>query len=140
MKALTQFIAIFGKPKIIQSDQGSNFSLQVLKLLTMKHNQAPAHKAQTQGGLEQFQQTLKSWLRAYCTEMNRDWDEGLQWLLLAAREACQESIRFTTNDLVFGHRVHNLLAVLWDKWIVAPPPNLIEYVNGFRHRLYVAGQ
>ncbi len=46
VKALTQFISVFGIPKIIQSDQGSNFSShmfgQVLKLLQIKHNQLTA--------------------------------------------------------------------------------------------------
>lgn len=27
---------------------------------------------------------------AYCTELDRDWEEGLTWIMLAAREAVQE--------------------------------------------------
>ena len=95
VKALTQFISIFGIPKVIQSDQGSNFSsrmfAQVLKQLRVKHNQASAYHPQSQGALERFHQTLKSLLRGYCVEMNQDWEEGLPWLLLAAREVEQES-------------------------------------------------
>lgn len=76
VKALSQFIAIFGIPKIIQSDQGSNFSShlfnQVLEQLNIKHNQASAYHAQSQGALERFHQTLKSLLRSYCTELSRD--------------------------------------------------------------------
>ena len=94
VKALTQFITIFGIPKIIQSDQGSNFSSNLfskgLKQLNIKHSQASAYHAQSQGALERFHQTLKSLLRAYCTEMQRDWEEGLPWLLLAAREVCEK--------------------------------------------------
>lgn len=145
VKALTQFIAIFGIPKIIQSDQGSNFSshlfAQVLKQLGVKHNRASAYHAQSQGALERFHQTLKSLLRSYCTELSKDWEEGLPWLLLAAREVCQESTGFSPNDLVFGHRVRGPLAVLHDDWSKEEPPaNLLDYVNGFRHRLYMAGQ
>ncbi|KAL3967153.1 FMS-like tyrosine kinase 1 [Sarotherodon galilaeus] len=145
VKALTQFISIFGIPKIIQSDQGSNFSsnlfAQVLKLLNITHNKASPYHPQSQGALERFHQTLKSLLRAYCTEMRSDWEEGLPWLLLAAREVCQESTGFSPNDLVFGHKVRGPLKVLCDKWLSGEPPvNLIDYVNGFRHRLYVAGQ
>ncbi len=130
VKALTQFIVIFGIPKIIQSDQRSNISIhlfsQVLKQLNIKHNQASAYHAQSQCALEQFHQTLKSLLRSYCIEMNRDWEEGLLWLLLAAREVCQESTGFGPNGLVLGHKVRG--------------PNLIDYVNGFQHRFYTAGQ
>lgn len=43
--------------------------------------------------------------------------------------------------MVFGHKVQGPLTVLCDKWLSGEPPvNLIDYVNGFWHRLYVAGQ
>ena len=143
VKALTQFISIFGIPRVIQSDQGSNFTShmfsQVLKQLKVKHSCASAYHAQSQGALERFHQTLKSLLRAYCTEIGRDWEEGLPWLMLSAREVVQESTGFSPNDLVFGHTVRGPLAVLRDDLAeVDPPKNLIEYVNGFRHRLYTA--
>lgn len=47
VRALSQFISIFGIPKVIQSDQGSNFTSklfsQVLKQLHIKHNKAREH-------------------------------------------------------------------------------------------------
>lgn len=144
VRALSQFISVFGIPKVIQSDQGSNFSshlfYQVLKQLHVKHNKASAYHAQSQGALERFHQTLKSLLRSYCTEMKGDWEEGLPWLLLAARGVTQESTGFSPNDLVFGHKVRGPLALLCDQWKETEiPKNLIDYVNGFRHRLYAAG-
>lgn len=58
VKALTQFISVFGIPKSIQSDQGSNFSShmfgQVLKLLRVGHDQSSAYHAQSQGALERY--------------------------------------------------------------------------------------
>ncbi len=78
-------------------------------------------------------------LRAYCAQMNRDCEEGSLWLLLVAREVIQESTGFCPNDLVFGHKVWGPLALLRDNWAeVQPPQNLIEYVNGFRYKLYKA--
>jgi len=58
-----------------------------------------------------FCQTLQALLRAYCVELNRDW-EGLPWLLLAAREVQQESLGFSPNYLVFGHSVRGPLSIL----------------------------
>ena len=53
MKALLQFISIFGIPRVIQSDQGSSFTShlfsQVLKQLKVKHNHVSAYHAQSQG-------------------------------------------------------------------------------------------
>ena len=144
VKALSQFISVFGIPKVIQSDRGSNFCshmfAQVLKMLGVNHNQSTPYHAQSQGALERFHQTLKSLLRAYCTELNRDWEDGLPWLMLAAREAVQESTGFSPNELVFGHSVRGPLAALKDGLIFSEvPSNLIDYVNGFRHRLFHAG-
>lgn len=60
-------------------------------------------------------------------------------MLLAAREVIQESTGFSPNDLVFGHTVRGPLALVRDNWTESQPPqNLIDYVNGFRYRLYKA--
>ncbi|XP_030271930.1 uncharacterized protein LOC115581177 isoform X1 [Sparus aurata] len=143
VKALTQFMSTFGIPKVIQSDQGSNFTsklfAEVLQQLNIRHSQSSAY--QSQGALERFHQTLKSLLRAYCTELDRDWEEGLPWLMLSAREVSQESLGFSPNDLVFGHTVRGFLASLQSDWkSKEAPQNLIDYVNGFRHRLYQANK
>ena len=66
--------------------------------------------------------SLKSLLRAYCSELDRDWEEGLPWLMLAAREAVQEGTGFSPNYLVFGHVVRGPLAVLKDNWVDAERP------------------
>lgn len=143
VKALSQFISIFGIPHTIQSDRGSNFTSrmfrEVLEQLRVKHQRSSAYHAQSQGALECFHQTLKSLLRGYCVELNRDWEEGLPWLMLAAREVTQESTGFSPNDLVFGHRVRGPLAVLQGE-LKCPesPVNLLDYVNGFRRRLFLA--
>lgn len=41
---------------------------------------------------------------------------------------------------MFAHKVRGPLGALADGWKdVEPPVNLIDFVNGFRHRLYTAG-
>lgn len=143
VKALTQFISVFGIPKVVQSDQGSNmtskFFQQVLKQLHIKHNQSTVYHPQSQGALERFHQSLKSLLRAYCVQLDRDWEEGLPWMMLAAREVVQESTGFSPNDLVFGHKVRGLLSFFQDVGeVVKPPENLSSYVLGFKNRLIQA--
>lgn len=145
VQALYQFISIFGISKVIQSDQGSNFFShmfsQVLNQLRVQHIQSSAYRARSQGALECFHQTLKSILCAYCTELWRDWEEGLPWLMLADREVTQESTGFSPNELVFAHTVRGPLASLAGHSKESQPTeNLIEYVSGFRHRLYAAGE
>ena len=137
---LLNFFSIFGIPKMVKSDQGSNFMsrmfAEVLQHLNAKHNKASAYHPQSQGALERFHQTLKSLLRSYCMELGRDWEEGLPWLL-ASREVNQESTGFSPNDLVFGHIVRGPLAVMKDCLeIKEPSTSLCDYVNGFKRRLY----
>lgn len=75
LKALTSFIATFGLPRVVQTDQGSNFlSLtfsQVLKQLKVKHQISGVCHPESQGAIERFHQTLKSMLRSYCTELSQ---------------------------------------------------------------------
>lgn len=47
-------------------------------------------------------------LRAYCLEVQKDWDEGVA-LLFAVREVVQESLGFSPAELVFGHTVRGPL-------------------------------
>lgn len=143
VKALSRFISIFDIPRVVQSDKGSNLSshmfAQVLKQLKVKHSQSSAYHVQSQGSLECFHQ--KSLLRSFCTELGRDWEEVLPWLLLAAREVTQQSTGFSPIDLVFAHSVRGPLAVLRDNFRGSDPPkNLVDFVKAFRHRLYVAGE
>lgn len=103
VKALTQFISIIGIPKVIQCDQENYFTSgmfqEELRQLGVRHNRSTAYHAQSQGVLEWFHQTLKS-LLAYCVELGRDWEEGLPWLLLAAREVLQDSLGFSPNEFL----------------------------------------
>ena len=114
---------------------------EVLKQLRVKHSLSSAYHPQSQGALERFHQTLKSLLRTYCLELQRDWEEGLPWLLMAAREVSQDSLGFSPNELVFAHKIRGPLSVLKDGLQGSDPPvNLIDYINGFRRRLFLAWQ
>lgn len=109
---------------------------QILKQLHIKHNLSSAYHAQSQGALERFHQTLKSLLRSYCTQMGKDWEAGLPWMLMAAREASQESTGFSPNELVFGNDIRGPLDVLADDWKKSDPPkNVLTYVSDFRRKI-----
>lgn len=78
-------------------------------------------------------------LHSFCVQMQGDWEEALPWMLLSAFEVVQESIGFSPNDLFFSHIIHGPLALLRDSWTEPDPTsNLLDFVNGFRYRLYAA--
>ena len=108
-KALTKFFTTFGLPKVVQTDQGTNFLSQAFKQtlqsLGVSHSVSSAYHPESQGALERWHQTLKSMLRKYCYDTGKDWDEGVPFVLFAICDAKQESLGFSPAELVFGHNV-----------------------------------
>ncbi|XP_076043849.1 uncharacterized protein LOC143026944 [Oratosquilla oratoria] len=121
---LANLFTTFGIPEEIQSDRGSNFTsvlfAEVLKLLGIKQTLSTAYHPQSQGALERFHQTMKSMIRKFCCEEDRDWDEGLQFLLFAIRETPSESLGVSPFELLFGRKVRGPLKVIKDHLISLP--------------------
>ena len=146
LKALIKFFTLFGLPKSIQSDQGTNFMAhafqQVMNQLGIKQYKSSAYHPESQGALERFHQTLKTMIKMYCTENSKDWDEGVHLLLFAVRESVQESLGFSPFELVFGHAVRGPLLLLKEKWLDEDPEKIsvLKYVATFKDRLFRAGQ
>lgn len=97
-----------------------------------------AYHPQSQGALERFHQTLKNILHVYCLNKQKDWDQGIPFLLFAARDAVQESLGFSPFELIFGHAVRGPLKLLKEKWLSISgenDENLLDYVCKFKERL-----
>ncbi len=105
VKAVVKFCTTFGMPKHIQSDQGTNFMsnvfAKVMKQLAIKHHVSSAYHPQSQGAIERLHQTLKSMLRTFCVEHEKEWDEHIPLLLFAVRNTTQASLGFSSSELVF---------------------------------------
>lgn len=72
-------------------------------------------------------------LRAYCFELERDWEEGILWLLFASQEVVQELFGFSPADLVFGHSPCGSLTILKEKWFSDPQSTTVpEHFSQFR--------
>lgn len=97
VRCILNLFTVFGFPKEIQSDQGSNFTSnlhkEALNLLNICHKVSTAYHPQTQGCLERFHQTFKSVLKKYCLKSQSDWDD-IGWLLFAIRECPQKSLGY----------------------------------------------
>ena len=138
LKALIKFFTLFGLPKSIQSDQGTNFMAhafqQVMNQLGIKQYKSSAYHPESQGALERFHQTLKTMIKMYCIENSKDWDEGVHLLLFAVCESVQESLGFSPFELVFGHAVRGPLLLLKEKWLDEDPEKIsvLKYVATFK--------
>ena len=71
-----QFISRFGCPEIIHTDQGSNFTSQVMstvcKIFKIKQIKSTAFHPQSLGSLECSHQVLIQYVKNYCNKNN--WD------------------------------------------------------------------
>uniref|UniRef100_A0A1A8VFT9 Gypsy retrotransposon integrase-like protein 1 n=1 Tax=Nothobranchius furzeri TaxID=105023 RepID=A0A1A8VFT9_NOTFU len=147
IRALTNFFSLFGLPRVLQTDQGSNFKSELFKKVTqtlgIQHVMSSAYHPESQGALERWHQTLKSMLRKYCYSSKEQWDEGLPFLLFASREASQESLGFSPSQLVFGHSPRGPLQALKENFLQtesAKKVNVNKYVKSFRSRLHLANE
>ena len=103
------FIAKFGCPLQIHTDQGRNFTgnlftqmcqlLQIVKTRTTPYH--PASNAQ----VKQFNKTLLQIIRAYLKGNQRTWDENLQLLARAIRASVNRTTGFTANRMMLGREV-----------------------------------
>ena len=145
--ALVKLFTLFGRPKEVQSDQGSNFMSgifqPVMHELGVRQIKSSAYHPESQGALERFHASLKTMIRAYVEQHEKDWDVGLPLLMFAARRSVQEFLGFSPFDLVFGHHVRGPLKLLKKQWLNdddSVKVNLLDYVSKFRTRLHEAGE
>ena len=109
-KAMVEgFIARFGCPLQIHTDQGRNFTgnlfTQVCQLLQIvKTRTTPYHPA-SNAQVERFNKTSLQIIRAYLKGNQRTWDENLQLLAGAIRASVNRMTGFTANRMMLGHEV-----------------------------------
>ena len=71
-----------------------------------------AYRPQTQGAIERFHQTLKTMLKTFVLEHQKDWDVALPFLMFAARSYVHSSLGYSSFQLVYGHSVRSPLQLL----------------------------
>ena len=122
-KIAKELILLFSRvriPEEILTDQGANFMSTMLNevyhTLQITRIRTTPYHPQTDGLVERFNGTLKSMLRKFTSQNQKDWDEYLPYLLFSYREAPQETTGFSPFELLYGHRVRGPLDVLRDSW------------------------
>ncbi|KAL7289057.1 hypothetical protein TKK_0017010 [Trichogramma kaykai] len=102
---IKRFVSVFGTPKVILTDQGSNFvgSLmnRVAKRFKIKQVKTSPYHAQSNGSLERSHHVLKEFLKMYTTT-DDDWDEWVDLAILNYNTCVQESTKLTPYELIFG--------------------------------------
>src|SRR6185295_3482481 len=94
-----------GCPTYLQSDRGTHFNNELVKILTQKfeiqHLLSTPYHPQTNGLVERFNRTLCESL-AKLTDQGKDWDIFIPSVLFAYRTAKQSTTKFTPFYLTYG--------------------------------------
>ena len=80
----------------------SDVTQQVNLLLSIKGMATTPYHAQCNGLVERFNGTLKTMLRKLCQERPKEWNRYLPALLFVYREVPQESLGFSSFELLYG--------------------------------------
>ena len=140
VRKLTRFFTHFGLPKVIQTDNGSNFTSKVfrdnMKQLGINHSTSTPYHPKSQGSVERFHQTLKSMLKKYCLDNISVWDELVPYLLFVVRSSVNESVRLSPFNIIFGHKVRGPLEMLRESWEEEDTSeDFLEYISRTRTHL-----
>ncbi|KFD45657.1 hypothetical protein M513_13470 [Trichuris suis] len=102
---LSTWIARFGVPAVVTTDQGkqfqSSFWHQLTSLLGVKLAPTTAYHPQSNGLVERLHRQLKCALTAH-VQTSRSWVDALPLVLLGLRTAVKEDLQHAPAELVFG--------------------------------------
>uniref|UniRef100_A0A1I7YHP6 Integrase catalytic domain-containing protein n=1 Tax=Steinernema glaseri TaxID=37863 RepID=A0A1I7YHP6_9BILA len=102
-------VAMFGVPRIIITDQGTEFRNQLDKHLSDKlgieHRFSTPYHPQTNGLVERMNQTIKSKLVKLIEDDPKSWDLRLPIALMAIRSTANRSTGTSPFELLVGHKM-----------------------------------
>lgn len=103
---LREIILRRGSPSQLLTDQGTNFTSQLLsevcKLCNVKKIQTSPYHPQGDGLIERFNRTLATMLSMYVNTRHNDWDLILLFCMFAYNTSVQDSTKFSPFFLLYG--------------------------------------
>ena len=140
--ALITFFSRVGLPDTILTDQGTNFTSDVVRqvaaMLRIRLITSTPYHQQTDGLVERFNGTLKSMIRCCAHDTPRSWDALLPFVLFAYREVPQSSTGFLPFELLCGRHIRGPLDLVKEAWSQSSDETLMttaQYVIAMRERL-----
>ena len=136
---MTEFISVVGVPKQIPTDQGKNFDSHLFhrlcELLDIEKTRTSPFRAQSDGQVERWNQTVQQMLKSFINDNRDDWDDHLPYLCMAYRATPHECTSVSPNLMMFGTEINMPIDVM-----VGTPPhesNLcpVQYVEWIKQSL-----
>ena len=107
---LLVYISLFGPPKTILSDQGTEFNnavvAKLVKATGVERRITSAYHPRTNGQTERFNYTFIEALRKYTSEDNENWPKWVPFVLMAFRTRVHSTTGYTPFELMFGRKMN----------------------------------
>lgn len=104
------FICKFGIPEILLTDQGADFTSNLIKeiskLFKIKKINTSAYHPQSNGALERSHSTLADYLKHYVNEDQTNWDKWIDFAMFSYNTSVHTSTQFTPFELIFGFKAN----------------------------------
>ena len=104
-----EWISIFGTPRIVHSDQGSNFESDVFqemcKLLQISKSRTTAYHPQGNSQCERFNSTLLSMMHAHARDNPKTWDVNLHHIVMFYNATKHTSTDVEPNRIMLGRNI-----------------------------------
>ena len=127
------FIARFGSPCIIHSDQGRQFESDLFAalctLLEIKKTQTSSYHPCSNGQIERYNRTLMSLIRAHLEGDSQNWDINIPLLAGAIRGMVNRQTGFTANMTMLGRETKRPIEHILGKPTELPDKPNCEYVR-----------
>lgn len=126
------FIAIYGCPKVILTDKGTNFCSKLIshmaKIFKINHVTTSGYRPQSNGALERSHHSLIEYLRVFSDEYT-DWDALLPFAMFSYNTMVHSSTKYTPFELVYGKRARMPTALGETKGIETYEDYLIDLIG-----------
>jgi hypothetical protein len=108
---LFEYIAMFGPPKEILSDQGTEFNNQLVRALLTgagtEHRVTSAYHPRTNGLTERMNGTIAEAIRKHATADHDEWPKWIPYVLMAYRTRVHSTTGYTPFELMFGRKFNS---------------------------------
>ncbi|KAJ1124587.1 hypothetical protein NDU88_003037 [Pleurodeles waltl] len=142
---LRELIPRFGFPISLESDRGSHFNNEVVKLLCAALNIEQklhcSYHPEASGLVEQMNGTLKSRMAKMCAATNLKWPDKLPLVLMSMRNTPNKKTGMSPHEILMGRAMRlpavpaNALVNITDDMVLDYCKGLADVVRSFSHQV-----
>ncbi|KAJ1176375.1 hypothetical protein NDU88_001656 [Pleurodeles waltl] len=142
---LRELIPRFGFPISLESDRGSHFNNEVIKLLcaalNIEQKLRCSYRPEASGLVEQMNGTLKSRMAKICASTNLKWPDALPLVLMPMRNTPDRKTGLSPHEILMGRAMRlpavpaNALLNITDAMVLDYCKGLPDVVCSFSHQV-----